>query len=406
MQMKEVESSGLGVTLNGAINNALEEAIGRVNGKSIETKSMMQSIEISETDNQNEDYYASEAYMSKIKTATKGVVSSYDLVSKVQNSDGLWEVSLYAKITKYVAPNNNRKRIAVMPLRTSKRNFTVRGSALDKSLAARLVGQGIASSLVQARRFTVLDREYIAETVGEKELIRTGDVPTVEMARLGQELAADYIFVGTVEDLGFKEEKIKMQVSGRELTKRTGSVEIAYRLIDVATRQIAVSDTLRLSLSEQDLRNASSGSIGENPEIAITSVAGDAIGKAVLNIIYPVVVVSVSGDNLTLGQGGSQLKQGEHLDVFKYGEKLYDPYTKEFIGRKETFAATIKITRVNPKTSQARVVNAAIDLNKKFEPKMFICRVSQNAPKSSTEIKKEERKKERKKRAKKRDDDW
>ena len=175
---------------------------------------------------------------------------------------------------------------------------------------------------------------------------------------------------------------------------REGYVELSIRLIDVATRQIAFADFLRLSVTGFD-----GSSINEGVDASIAVSAADQIGRKILNTIYPLVVVSVNGENLTLGQGGSQIRVGDQLDLFMYGKKLTDPYTKESLGREETKIGSIEITRVNPKQSHARILESSADIGALFEPKKFICRVNLDAP-DKKEVQREKRRKKRDKKRK------
>ena len=405
LQKKTVESQGMGSSLNHAIYDALDEAIGRVNGKSIESRKQLDSVEVSEVNNDKEDYYAAEAVQQKIKTATKGVVDGYEILSSSQREDGLWQVTISVTVVKFIQKDSNRKRIAVFPLQLGSGAFLVNGSPVNKDRVGRVATQNLASTLVQSRKFTVLDREYIKETVGEQGLALSANSPVSEMARLGQEMVADFILVGTLENIGFAEKKVKMQSSGRELTSRQGSVELSVRLIDVSTREIVFSDFLKMNVSESDLKRFGASLTDEGPEAGIAIVAADRVGRKILETIYPFVVVSVSGETITIGQGGSQLKVGDRLEVFMYGERLTDPYTKEFLGREEIRAGLAIVTRVNSKQANAKLVESSMNVAEAFAPKKFICRAELQAP-DAAEVKREERRKERDKRRKEKDNDW
>ncbi len=406
VEYKTVQSMGTGSTLKNAINDALSEAIGRVNGLSLETKSELNSVEVSKSDNNSEEYFSGEAYQKSIKEATKGVVSGYSIIKQGRDNNGVWEVSLSVNVAKYKrAKDSNRKRIAMMPLRVSSRNFLIEGRPVNKTNTNRILGQNMVSSLVQSRRFTVLDREYILETLGERKLIVDGNTPVTEMARLGQDLVADYVLVGTLEDVNFKTSKVKMQSSGRELTSRKGKVEVSYRIIDVDTKQIAFSEFARFRITESDIRKIDSSIGTENMESMLCMIAAEKIGKKILAAIYPVLVVSINGKNVVLGQGGSGIKRGDSYDVFEYGERIIDPYTKEFICREEIYTATIEVTRVNPKQSYAKIIKFERDMAQNFKPKRFVCRIPQDMEDEAI-IKKKKRAEEKRERRKERDDDW
>ena len=117
------------------------------------------------------------------------------------------------------------------------------------------------------------------------------------------------------------------------------------------------------------------------------------------------MIISARGNIVTLNQGGDLLKEGDIYEVFQFGERIIDPYTKESLGREEIFCGTIQVTRVNPKSSYAKITSSEIEIESVFKPKMFVCRASKNqnsaADKQLQKLiqKQEERKKQR-------DDDW
>jgi TolB-like protein len=402
---KTVNSEGMGASLNLAIYDALDEAVGRINGKSIETRKQLDSVEVSKVQNESEAYYSSEAIQQNIKTATKGVVDGYEILSKSKSENGLWNVSLSVTVVKFQTRDSNRKRIAVFPLRVGGGRFEVKGEPIQPERIGCIVTQNLVTTLVQSRRFTVLDREYIAETVGEQAIALSPNSPVSEMARLGQEMVADYIMAGTLEGLSYAESKVRMQSSGRELTSRQGHVEMSIRLIDVSTREVVFSDFLKLVLGDKDLERFGASLRDDGPDSSLAIVAADRAGRRILDTIYPILVLAVSGDVVTLGQGGSQIKEGERLEVFMYGQPLTDPYTKEFIGREEISAGLVEVTRVNPKLTQARLVNSAMDIGKAFEPKKFICRAVVETPADKQALLKE-RKEQKEQRRKEKDQDW
>ena len=402
---RTVHASGTGTTLNNAINDALSEAIARVNGKSVETQTQLQSVEVSAVDQDSSSYFASEAFQQAVKSATRGAVSGYELISQDQ-TEGLWEVEVKATVAEYKRSKSaNRRRIAVAPLRLSGGSFMIDGRLIDKEQSSRMMGQALVAQLVQSRKFTVLDREFIAETVGEKSMLLHGDVPVEEMAKLGQELFADYMLVGTLEGINFKTTTRKLSTSNREISIRQGTVAFGYRIIDVPTRQIKFADVATINLSESELRAV--GPLGSQPDIqsAMISAATDKISKEILDAIYPMLVIAVRGDQVTLNQGGEMLKVGDKYEVYRYGEKIIDPYTKESLGREEHYSATIQITRVNPKASYAKIISSEVDLASVFHPKSLVCRApSQTESAASEEIKRIQEK--QKKRRESREDDW
>ena len=77
----KVEVEGFGDSLQSAIDRGLTEAMGRVNGRSIESEVLSKNSESLNIKNQTEDYFSSSEYQDQIKSKTKGVVESYQLIS-------------------------------------------------------------------------------------------------------------------------------------------------------------------------------------------------------------------------------------------------------------------------------------------------------------------------------------
>ena len=62
----KIETEGTGVTVRDAIDNALIQAIERVNGKSMESSTLLKTLEKLEETNEDSNYYASQIDISII----------------------------------------------------------------------------------------------------------------------------------------------------------------------------------------------------------------------------------------------------------------------------------------------------------------------------------------------------
>ena len=114
-EIVKVEVEGFGDSLQSAIDRGLSEAMGRVNGRSIESEVVSKNSETLNVKNQTVDYFSSSEYQDQIKSKTKGVVESYQLISSNKSSDGLYTAKLQVSIVKFKASkSSNRKRIAVL----------------------------------------------------------------------------------------------------------------------------------------------------------------------------------------------------------------------------------------------------------------------------------------------------
>ena len=96
--IKQVEVLVFSPSYSNGINKGLVEAIGMVNGRSIESESLMKSSEIAISSNEDNSYFSSEEYQNQIKEKTKGVVDGYDVISSEKNSDGIYEIKMIVRV--------------------------------------------------------------------------------------------------------------------------------------------------------------------------------------------------------------------------------------------------------------------------------------------------------------------
>jgi hypothetical protein len=98
------------------------------------------------------------------------------------------------------------------------------------------------------------------------------------------------------------------------------------------------------------------------------SLAGQ-IGGAVVTEIFPVTVVSMTGDQVVLSQGGESLQAGQHWQAVLLGEELKDPQTGRSLGRHEVPLGTVRVDRVSTQTSYGTLLEGADAVaGKPFQP--------------------------------------
>jgi hypothetical protein len=200
---------------------------------------------------------------------------------------------------------------------------------------------GVIDYLTQTRRFAMIDRQLMADTQAELNYVATANVPTRELARLGNQVGTDYLVVIELRDLVTTVTERQMATTNRVRRKTVLTSEVGVRIIDVATSQIKFSGTVDTSATTnyRDLARK----------------ATRAIGRYIQNAIYPIRIVAIDGNVLTLGQGGKTIERGERYSLIRLGERMYDPYSKESLGYKETTIGTVVITTVRAKQSKAEV---------------------------------------------------
>jgi len=436
---KEVFVTGIGQSQEEAVNNALAEAISSVNGKNVQTQTIIKIMggeaipkpkndkqdksldanvefigktleniarvakglpeknqEKPEPKEQSNDPKYTQSYVKKLIDETKGGVKTYQILEKKKNEKGWIEVKIRAEVASFeLPPEASRVRVAVFPFKV----FNAQG---DKEKLQRLINQEVNNYFVQTRKFAILDRTYLEEVAKEKSKILDGSAPAIEMAKIGNEISADFIIVGSVED--FKTEKTVTKVltdESTKITRESAILTLNYRVLDVTTKQISNSDTIKLKIS------AKGGASEAMSEIALRVARN--LGEEVLFSIYPVLVEKIDGPDLYLGQGGKQFKTGDVYEIFEKGDKIYDSYTKEAIGNIESPRGKVQITSVSSNLSKARSTEKGLDLSANFTPGKYLLRPIKIDAKAAEEaVFKETKEKietQRKERKKKLDDD-
>ena len=397
---KEVTVSGIGQSYEEALNNAFAEAISLVNGKNVQTKTIIQVMsggsvpeevaedkekggfladllsdlnqlqETEETKKKKKDKKKdkkisdkvkySQKYLKELIDETKGGIKSYKIINKEINASGWHLIEVSAEVAFFNLPKEAmRVRMAAFPFRL----YEIEG---DHERFQRLLDQNINDYFVQTKKFTMLDRSFIEEVAKEQQIILDGKAPAIEMAKIGNEISADFILVGSVENFNINEKVTKILTSDQEIRRNEASIYMSYRLVDVATKQINYSNTIqyKIQLSQNS----------EKPDTEIISKISKILGEEILFSIYPVLVEKVVNGEIYLGQGGSQFTKGEKYEIFQKGEKIIDSYTNEVIGNVETSIGLIEIVSVSSGYTKAKMFSEENNLPKIIHQGKYIVR--------------------------------
>lgn len=371
-------ATGSGISPGAALNDALKLAIMQVNGATVQANSSNASMFEQVTATLDVDSTAGsgsasmkatmqgQAFAEQIISQSKGVVSSFKVVDVASpfSKGGLYKVEIEARIAKFKAPADSGKiKIVVAPLRSEQASFNIGGRAVPAQEVLAPIRQQIIDALSQTGRFTVLDRQFEGELQDELNMITSGNSPSSDLAKLGQALSADLVWVGVVNEFAYQRHVRKLQTSDRELVSYAGAWSVSQRMINLATRQILQSTTLR----------------GEPPAIAATTLGSNfnesqtlknmqaAIVKqateAILLRTFPISIVERDGDNVVLSQGGNAVVENGRYRVYQQGKEIKDPQTGQSLGNMEKLCCEVRIERVTPKLSYGVLENVKIKLD-------------------------------------------
>jgi curli biogenesis system outer membrane secretion channel CsgG len=380
---RSVEVEGFGGSYEAAVQNGIVEALRQVKGVRIDSvKESVSRMRISGDSAGREssaDVSVDDQFDQSLWEATAGYAHAYEVLNKAETEPGDWRVDLRVSISDYQTPGldpHNRRAIAVLPFYLAKDLPDLRRLDIKPDDAVRNVMDRCIGQLVQSRRFTVLDRQHTEAILREKQLILSADANPEELAKLGQALGADYLLVGVIDDLALTERPQHIVMTGESRLKVEARLNLSYRIVVPATRQIKWADSVTVELTQ----SAPDASAGFQHQVyqKLVHAAADRIVLGALANIYPIRIVALQPESriVTLNQGGSTLQAGTRLDVFELGAVIEDPYTGEALGRDERRVGTVEVVRVLPKIAQARVTDGDM---KAWRHRDLLCRPCQDA---------------------------
>jgi curli production assembly/transport component CsgG len=276
-----------------------------------------------------------------------------------------YKVSIEAKIARFTAPaDSNKIKIVVAPIRFEGQNFIVGDKIVPATKLSEQLQQRIIDALNNTGRFTVLDREFASDVRQELDMIATGQTPSAEIAKLGQVLSADVVWTGRINSLAYNRQSRKLTSSPRELVSYTGGWAFSHRIINVATRQLLISDTIR-----GDAPTIAPTTLGVSVDSSkvLQDMEGEIASRAVESILartFPIAVVSREGNSVVLSQGGQSIKENARYSAVLLGEELKDPQTGQSLGRKETPCCEVIIDKVAQNLSYGHLEGVRIALEK------------------------------------------
>jgi len=363
-----VRVTGHGETSELAIKSALIEGVKQRTGVKIDAvRSFREGTkEGIERENSEVKKISSESstFSSVIKESASGIVQEYEIVSMKQ-SKGRWIVTLDITFKQYVTPGispHNRRKIAIMPFRTLMHSYKINGDRYTASAFSDSFTQHLTNHLTQSRKFSVLDREYMSEYLSEKDLITSESKSIEEQVKIGGILGADYIVVGKIGQVSIGRKNNALDIIGESGSSYSAEIDVDYRIIVLATRQVKWSDTVSLSIDPELIDEITRNKKNNAASQAILSYFASIISNQLTSNIYPLRVVSKSlnRNTVVLNQGGKSLSKGDKLEIMSLGENVVDPYTGESLGQQEHVIATIEIIKVMAKMSTAKIVSGDI----------------------------------------------
>jgi curli biogenesis system outer membrane secretion channel CsgG len=351
---------GYGATKTLALQNALVEAVKQKNGAYVQSvkKLFRSSSKNYASDGQNSASLTkmNSAMSQDIRVATAGFIDNYEILNMKKDTDG-YDATIQVKTVEYRAPGNSahkRRKIVIVPSYTENVAFRVLSDIKSPKNVSYNLSQELTNDITQTRKFSVLDRNNKNAYKNEKNFILSPDTQKDEILKLGQALGTDYLVVSTIKEFKITQVKKYIQSIGQEVTKLKAFATVNYQILTMATRQVKWSDTIDFEFTPK----------GHNEQQIFYNVLRKISKKLTNDIIeniYPIRISKVSRNGNAILTQTAPL--GTIYDVYSLGDKLYDPYTKEFLGYDEIKTGTIKIVRSLAKVSYGEIIDGDVHPN-------------------------------------------
>lgn len=358
-----VTTQGSGPTAGVAVQEAMKLAILEVNGATIDTSSVVVKFGLDVTEGQTEAMLRGSAFAESIAQRSQGAITGFKVVSMTEPvaQGGLYGVTIEASIAKFRAPVDAKKiKIAISPLHTNAGSFFVGTQTVPATKVAEVIRQGLMDALTATGRFSVLDRDFGSDVQQELDLVATGQTPKTELAKLSQTLSADIVWVGMINNFSYVRNVRKLSTSDRDLVSYSGGWSVSQRILNMATRQIMLSNTLQERVPSTDPTTMDQGIDAGQAAQSMESAIVDEAVAGIISQTFPVTIVAIDGMNVVLSQGGRSVKVGRRYAVVSMGKELTDPQTQESLGRMESPCCDVVIDRVTATLAYGHLENAKI----------------------------------------------
>jgi hypothetical protein len=215
----------------------------------------------------------------------------------------------------------------------------------------------LAEAFVASRKFDVLERTRLNETLKEIDFGQSDYADAAKAVPMGKALNAEYVVLPEVEVIHLVMEVKDVPYVDTVQPKLKGKMIVRLRVADTASTRMVAASTEEVQVERKIKAN--------NPFLAteINSLVMDLYKAAsvralqrTLEAIYPVRLLEVTEGKAVLNRGEGSISIGDEFEVYSLSKTYKDPDTGEMLGQRETKIAVIKVDRVAPKFSEAEIL--------------------------------------------------
>ena len=362
-----VTAFGLGASPGEAMAQALQMALLQVNGAVMQSESVSTKYGLDVTLNRDSASLRASEFVEQLRQRSGGVIQAMRVVSLDEPTLGIgkrYKYTIEADISKFKPSAEMQKiKVVIGQIRFGQANVPMGGQSVSSAELSGNLRQRISDALVQTGRFAVLDREFSPEIEQELDIISSGQAPSAELAKLSQAASADLVWSARVSNFAYNRHARQLRAADRELVSYSGGWAMTQKLVNVATRQVMLSDSLGGTAPSTAPTTMGSGVDGGRVMNDMADELVKGVVASILQRTFPITVIAREGNNVVLSQGGQAVKQGGRYAMVAMGSEMKDPQTGQSLGRMESPCCELVIDRVTPNLSYGRLENVYSNLD-------------------------------------------
>jgi curli biogenesis system outer membrane secretion channel CsgG len=218
----------------------------------------------------------------------------------------------------------------------------------------------LISALAQTRKFTLVGRSDLADLLKEQDLGDSGIVDAGTAAEKGKVKGAKFRLVTTVDS--FLEENVEQVFAGtgRKGVKRRFQLSAQAKVYDASTGELLEAPNVQIEKVDAIINDGAQVTDAKRTDELMPALAremAERVALRVVDVAFPVKVIDIEDKTVTLNRGdGGGIKVGEVWTAYGPARSITDPDTGTVIKRKGKLLGRIKITTVDPDSSQGEII--------------------------------------------------
>lgn len=168
-------------------------------------------------------------------------------------------------------PRDMRKKIAVADFEDK--------SEYGRGRVGTAAADTLTTALLESEQFIVYERSKVSKVFDEQKLGQSGAIDPSTAAQAGKLIGVDYIFYGTVSNVGIAPESTNVLLYQRKTLKANATVEV--RMIHTATGEVVFSKR-----GDGEYRKDATGSLGLGGRMGYDeTMMGEALAAAIYKML-------------------------------------------------------------------------------------------------------------------------